>query len=216
MQVLESICEVIGELASTGISKDRRNQQQGYQFRGIDDVYNALSPLLAKHKLAILPSILDRTCEARETQKGGILYSVCVTVEYRIMSARDGSEISVRTMGEAMDSGDKATNKALSAAYKYMALQTFAIPTEGDNDADAHTPPETVRRIEPPSNDDAIVTAILEGLGAATDLATIDADLKKSARFLHGLQSRNPRLYEKVRSATHSARVAIQAHEALT
>lgn len=215
MQVLESICEVIGELASTGISKGRKNQQQGYAFRGIDDVFNALSPLLAKHKLAILPLILDRTCEARETAKGGVLYSVCVTVEYKIMSARDGSEISVRTMGEAMDSGDKATNKALSAAYKYMALQTFAIPTEGDNDADAHTPPETVRRIEPPSNDDAIVKTILEGLQAAPDLATIDADLKKSARFLHGLQSRNPKLYEKVRGATHAARVAIQANEVL-
>ena len=38
-----------------------------------------------------------------------------------------------------MDSGDKATNKAMSAAYKYAALQTFCIPTEGDNDADATT-----------------------------------------------------------------------------
>jgi hypothetical protein len=38
-----------------------------------------------------------------------------------------------------MDSGDKATNKAMSAAYKYMAMQLFCIPTEGDNDADSST-----------------------------------------------------------------------------
>ena len=38
-----------------------------------------------------------------------------------------------------MDTSDKATNKAMSAAYKYAAFQTFAIPTEADNDADGHT-----------------------------------------------------------------------------
>jgi hypothetical protein len=56
-----------------------------------------------------------------------------------LVSAEDGSKHTARTFGEAMDSGDKATNKAMSAAYKYMAFQTFAIPTEGDNDADNHT-----------------------------------------------------------------------------
>ena len=44
------------------------------------------------------------------------------------------------TYGEAMDSADKSTNKAMSAAYKYMCLQVFCIPTEGDNDADGTTP----------------------------------------------------------------------------
>lgn len=61
------------------------------------------------------------------------------------MSAVDGSRHTVSTFGEAMDSADKATNKAMSAAYKYMAMQTFCIPTEGDNDADATTP-EPARR----------------------------------------------------------------------
>jgi hypothetical protein len=45
----------------------------------------------------------------------------------------------VQTYGEAMDSADKATNKAMSAAYKYAAFLAFCIPTEGDNDADATT-----------------------------------------------------------------------------
>ena len=62
-----------------------------------------------------------------------------VEAEFDFVSAEDGSRHTVKTFGEAMDSGDKATNKAMSAAYKYAAFQAFSIPTEGDNDADAQT-----------------------------------------------------------------------------
>lgn len=139
MKVYEAINKVQAELAKEGILKDRKNVQQGYNFRGIDDVYNAISPMLARNGLCILPRILARTCEERQTQKGGTLFSVTVEAEFDLVSAEDGSKHTVRTFGEAMDSGDKATNKAMSAAYKYAAFQTFAIPTEADNDADAHT-----------------------------------------------------------------------------
>lgn len=141
MKVYAAINKVQADLARDGITKDRRNQQQGYNFRGIDDVYNALSPLLAKHGLCILPRILDRTCEERQTAKGGVIFYVTVRAAFDFVCAEDGSKHVVRTFGEAMDSADKATNKAMSAAYKYAAFQAFAIPTEGDNDADAHTPP---------------------------------------------------------------------------
>lgn len=141
MKVYEAINKVQADLAHTGITKDRKNAQQGYNFRGIDDVYNALSPLLAKHGLCILPRILARECQERQTQKGGVLFYVTVEAEFDFVCAEDGSKHVVRTFGEAMDSADKATNKAMSAAYKYAAFQAFAIPTEADNDADAHTPP---------------------------------------------------------------------------
>jgi hypothetical protein len=139
MKVYAAINAVQGELAQSGISKDRKNQQQGYNFRGIDDVYNALAPLLAKHGLCVLPRILTRQCEERTTQKGGVLFYVTVEAEFDFVSSEDASKHTVRTFGEAMDSGDKATNKAMSAAYKYAAFQAFAIPTEGDNDADSQT-----------------------------------------------------------------------------
>lgn len=137
MKVYQAINSVQAALAQTGITKDRKNQQQGYSFRGIDDVYNALAPLLAKNGLCILPRILSRQCVERETAKGGTLFYVTVEAEFDFVCAEDGSKHVVRTFGEAMDSGDKATNKAMSAAYKYAAFQAFAIPTEGDNDADA-------------------------------------------------------------------------------
>jgi hypothetical protein len=139
MTVYKAINKVQAALAKAGISKDKRNQQQGYNFRGIDDVYNVLSPLLAEHGLCILPRMLTRQCEERQSAKGGTLFYVTVEAEFDFVCADDGSKHTVRTFGEAMDSGDKATNKAMSAAYKYAAFQAFAIPTEGDNDADAHT-----------------------------------------------------------------------------
>ena len=138
--VYAKIAAVQGELSKVGISKDRRNSQQGYQFRGIDDVYAALSPLLAAHGLVIIPRMKSRDVVERQTAKGGALFNVTVLAEFDFVSADDGSIHTASTYGEAMDSADKATNKAMSAAYKYAAFMTFAIPTDGDNDADAHTP----------------------------------------------------------------------------
>jgi hypothetical protein len=138
--VYACIAAVSAEIAQTGISKSRNNQQQGYKFRGIDDVYNALAPILAKHRLVILPRMMSREQTERTTAKGGVLFSVVVDAEFDFVSAEDGSKHTTKAYGEAMDSADKATNKAMSAAYKYTAFQTFCIPTEGDNDADAHTP----------------------------------------------------------------------------
>ncbi len=139
LNVYGRIAAVSAEIAKSGISKHRKNAAQGYQFRGIDDVYNALAPVLSEKGLVILPRILSRECVERQTAKGGVLFYVTVEAEFDFVSAHDGSKHTARTYGEAMDSGDKATNKAMSAAYKYVTFQTFCIPTEGDNDADATT-----------------------------------------------------------------------------
>ncbi len=140
MKIYQAINAVQGALAKTGITKDRRNTQgSGYNFRGIDDVYNAIAPLLSEHGLCILPRVLTRQCEERTSKNGGALFYVTVEAEFDFVSAEDGSKHTVKTFGEAMDSGDKATNKAMSAAYKYAAFQAFSIPTESDNDADAHS-----------------------------------------------------------------------------
>lgn len=137
--VYQMISECMGELAKLGISKDRKNASQGYNFRGIDEVYNALAPVLHKVGLVVLPRVLSRTQTERTTAKGGVLIYSTVEVEFDFVSSKDSSTHTVKTFGEAMDSGDKSTNKAMSAAYKYAAIQTFCIPTEGDNDADATT-----------------------------------------------------------------------------
>ena len=137
--VYAAIAACTKAIGRTGIEKNRKNTQQGFAFRGIDDVYNTLSSVLADNQLCIIPRVVRREVTERNTQKGGVLFYVVVEVEFDIVCAVDGSHHMARVCGEAMDSADKATNKAMSAAYKYMALQLFCIPTEADNDADATT-----------------------------------------------------------------------------
>lgn len=174
MSVYKAINAVQAALSKTGIQKDRRNSQQGYNFRGIDDVYQALSPLLAEHGLCILPRVLSRTVTERQTAKGGVLFYVTVEVEFDFVCAEDGTHHTVKTFGEAMDSGDKATNKAMSAAYKYAAFQAFAIPTEGDNDADATTH-EVAAEPEPPAVD---LEMIRKSIESAPNLEVLQAHFK--------------------------------------
>lgn len=140
--VYAAITEVAGNLAKDGISKNKTAQTGGqgsYKFRGIDDVYNALAPYLASAGLCILPRVLSREQVERTSAKGGALFYTTVQMEFTFASAKDGSTHVVSTYGEAMDSGDKGTNKAMSAAYKYAAMQAFCIPTEGDNDTENQT-----------------------------------------------------------------------------
>jgi ERF superfamily len=164
MKVYEAINAVQGALAKTGISKDRRATGGGasYSFRGIDDVYAALSPLMAEHKLCIIPRIISRECTERQSRNGGALFYVAVHAEFDFVSAEDGSKHTAATYGEAMDSSDKATNKAMSAAYKYAAFLTFAIPTEGDHDTEAES-----HDVTPPTINDAQWAAIVATLEQA-------------------------------------------------
>lgn len=137
MKVYQAIKNVAAAMSHDGISKARKNSQQGYNFRGIDDVLNALSSALIEAGLVILPRVTERVVTERETKNGGALFFVCVRVEFDLVAAEDGSKHTVVTFGEAMDSADKATNKAMSAAYKYLALLTFCIPTEASPETDA-------------------------------------------------------------------------------
>ena len=133
----EKIYTVIAEvMASIGaIKKDQRNDTQRFAYRGVDQVMNALSPLLSRHKLLIIPEVLDVHREERQTTKGSNIMHTIATVKYTFY-ADDGSHVSAVVAGEGMDSGDKSTSKALSIAYKYACFQIFCIPTEDIVDPD--------------------------------------------------------------------------------
>jgi hypothetical protein len=196
-KVYAAIAAVTAEMSKFGISKDRRNQQQGYSFRGIDDVYNALSPMLAEHKLCILPRIMSRELVERQTAKGGALFYVTVEAEFDFVSAEDGSKHTIRTFGEAMDSADKATNKAMSAAYKYAAMQAFCIPTEGDNDADGTTheivPTGNQQKSQPPAKAASSAEQKRQLAEIDTDLLDChtDADVKRCADIWQSIATRD-------------------------
>lgn len=135
-----------GIMADIGsIGKERQNQQQHFMFRGIDQVMNTLKPLLAKHKVNIIPEVVDMKREERRTGSGGTLMYSILTVKHHFV-ATDGSEVVSTTIGEGMDSGDKASNKAMSIAFKYACFQVFCIPTEEmtKDDPDLNTPVNSV------------------------------------------------------------------------
>jgi hypothetical protein len=111
------------------IPKDKNNLQQNYHFRGIDDMYNAIHPLFKTHGIFVLSDVLEEKREERRTKTGGVLLYSLLLVRFSFV-AEDGSRVTSTTKGEAMDSGDKASNKAMSSALKYAVMQTFMIPTK--------------------------------------------------------------------------------------
>jgi hypothetical protein len=140
MSVYQAISNVTAELARSGIGKTKRNAAQGFSYRGVDDVMQALAAALPKCGLVMLPRVTNRTERAAPSKSGGTIYTVILDVEWDLVSTVDGTLHTIVVQGESMDSGDKATNKALSAAYKYAAVLAFSIPLEGIEDADAHSP----------------------------------------------------------------------------
>jgi hypothetical protein len=136
--VLRGIQQVMSAFAENGIAKNRKNESQGFKFRGIDDVMNRMAQHLVEANLVIVPQVTNRDVQERVNSRGNPLFYVTVQVNFQIFSTVDGSSLICSVPGEAMDSGDKATNKALSIAYKYMAFQLFAIPIDEDPDATTH------------------------------------------------------------------------------
>lgn len=136
--VYQCIAEVQTKISQTGIAKSKSNVQQGYKFRGIDDVYNALSNVLAEVGLVVITRCVEREQVERSTNAGKALFYTTLKVEFDFVSSHDSSKHTAVAYGEAMDNADKSTNKAMSAAYKYAMFQTFCIPTEAQ-DADEVT-----------------------------------------------------------------------------
>ncbi len=100
MNVYQCINQVQAALAKTGIAKDRQCQQgASFKYRGIDEVYNTLAPLLSKYGLCILPRIISRQCDERKSAKGTALFYVVVEAEFDLVSAEDGTRHIVRSFG---------------------------------------------------------------------------------------------------------------------
>jgi len=130
------------------IGKDRTNTMQNYKFRGIDDMYNALNEHLSAEGIFITSKVIEKQREERPSKNGGVLLYSILTMEFEFF-AEDGSSVKSTTVGEAMDSGDKSMNKAMSTAYKYALMQIFCIPTEEEKDTEYQT--HEVAKITSPS-----------------------------------------------------------------
>lgn len=149
-KIYKAISAVMGEVGAVG--KNKQNKDQNYKYRGIDDVYNALNPVMSKHGIVIIPNIKERQESEYQTKAGAVWKRVILTMEYTIYCAEDGSSLQTTLIGEGSDNSDKATNKAMSAAMKYLLFQIFCIPTEDlSDDADGNQPPAPDQP-KPPAN----------------------------------------------------------------
>ncbi len=167
--IYSAICGVMEDIGAVG--KDDFNKTQGFKYRGIDAVVNALNPAMRKHKIFCAPEVLEQSREERTTAKGStLMHSIC-RVRYTFF-ATDGSSVQTVVVGEGMDSGDKATNKAMSAALKYACFQTFCIPTEDlMDDPDVETP-ENSRKVDSGIPDTGIPDTGIPG----SDIPDIDIE----------------------------------------
>lgn len=151
--IYKKMSQVMAEIGSVG--KDQRNAAQGFAFRGIDQFVNALYPALVKHGVFIAPRVVREEHEIREVERSGgrkgLDKHVALLVEYRFY-AEDGSSVVVGPIAsEGIDSGDKATNKALSAALKYALIQTFSVPTADMEEADKDSPKLEGKKVSAPA-----------------------------------------------------------------
>lgn len=133
MNVYEAVKSAMADIEP--IAKAQKNEKQGWTFRGIDVIMNELQPILKKNGLFVVPKVEHIERQERGTKDGGVLMYSVVTMEYNLYS-EDGTFITGSVVGEGMDSGDKASNKAMSIAFKYFLLQTFCIPTADEKDPD--------------------------------------------------------------------------------
>lgn len=138
MNIYETVCKVMEDVGTLGKNK-RNTSGQPFMYRGVDDLMNALNPAMVENRLFIVPEVLEQIREDRLSNNGNkLIYSVC-RIKYTFY-ASDGTNVSAIVVGEAFDSGDKATNKAMSVAFKYACFQVFCIPTEEMKDPDADRP----------------------------------------------------------------------------
>ena len=183
--VHEAIAAIMAEVG--GVAKTRKNPQQGYTYRGIADVTLACQLVMAKHQVHVTPHmVLQETSDYVDTKSGGKMLHMRQTIEYRFYHA-DGSWFPCVVTGEAMDSGDKTSNKVMSAALKYALVQTFCIPEEDptvDTETDSPEIKAEVKKVvtpEPAKVQDNLtpatepqlraIQAILSKLGITDDLA---------------------------------------------
>lgn len=118
------------------IAKLGENKRQGFNFRGIDDTMNAVGPVFREHGLFIIPEVVDKQVDHAATNAGKRMTTVHLQVRYTI-AHKDGSSFAGIAPGEANDTSDKSTAKAMSVALRTFLLQSMLIPT-GDPDPDTY------------------------------------------------------------------------------
>lgn len=200
--VYRAINRITAAFARDGIPKSHINLADQYLYRSIDDVLNRLAPLLARHRLCVLPRVLERQVEERCGEQDGLLTSVQLMVAFDLVSARDGSCHTVQSWGEALDAGDKGTAKAMSAAYKSAMLELFCIPVGSDEpDASSHRLQRRVRETEPVQGWPVWRDDIVDMIHSCESLDALERVRTRHRNLLEALKREQPDLYASIGGA---------------
>lgn len=179
--IVEVLSRVLDDARAVG--KNRANEQQRYKFRGIEDVYNALHPVFAKHGVITVPRVLKREHYEGTTKSGTINYRTVLEVEYRFYGPA-GDYIEAVVTGEGSDMGDKSCNKAMSAAHKYALTQVLALPFVDVEEGDRTTPEPNMRKAPgsgPKLPEESLVPALEGSLASVAAADALIAELSNVA-----------------------------------
>lgn len=213
--VFSAVVAITAELASHGISKSHTNAAEGYKYRSIDDLLDRLAPLLARHRLCVLPRALERQVASVADDNGRLLSHVVLRVSFILTSGEDGSHHSIEAFGEALDGGDKATAKALSAAYKSAMVLTFCIPVSGDDDSD-HPSNRLIARIheaEPVQGWAQWYSEIINIVDVCESELAIAAVQERNRELLKSMSREQPELYRQLGAAFQGRRSVLAERE---
>lgn len=191
--IYKAIADVLSDVGAVG--KDGQNAFDKYRYRSIDAVMNAMHPAMAKHRVFVIPEVLEQSREERGAKSGGALIYSIIKVRYTFY-AEDGSSLTATVIGEGMDKGDKSVNKAMSAAFKYALFQVFCIPTDEFSDSEDESPEA---RQKPKNKIDEYAKREAQKAGSNAKKQIDDAEYKK--KMLDKLKKKyNPEGLEKIAS----------------
>jgi hypothetical protein len=215
--IYKAICNIMGDISAIG--KNQKNQAQRFNFRGIDDVYNSIHPLFKKHGVFTYCSSIKAISRDEITSKGGGKGWQIINEYTFKFCAGDGSSFDVLAHGEAMDYGDKSSNKAAAIAHKYAITQTFCIPTQDMQDPDADSPTAAASK---PAKPKSVTPSKVykgeqkqkEGLADLFDTICIEDALHKKIIHLAMIEWKTPYNAELVNVVTKAHKM-LQAGEPL-
>jgi hypothetical protein len=122
------------------VQKRGHNPRFNYNYVTAADIAGAVGDILAELGVVVVPRLESISHEAMRPSAGGTEHVTHVVMSYSFVDVDTAEEITVKTAGEGLDSGDKAPYKAMTGALKYALLQSFLLAT-GDDPEEERTSP---------------------------------------------------------------------------
>lgn len=141
--IFQKMAEITNELGT--VSKNLNvevSKTASYKAVSEVDILNAVKPLEYKHGVYSYPhetNIINQEIVTTKTQYGDRdYYFIRLERIYRFVNVEDPKDyIEVKSYGDGIDTGDKATGKAMTYADKYALMKAYKISTGDDPDKEA-------------------------------------------------------------------------------